>query len=113
MSFVAVYLLQARELVVVPDTWILDLNQAKLKNYGVNSNQDFLVFWSAQNGRAILDAEIDFEAFCAKEYHATVDSVCYKCRIKKFFGKYFRVFCCIYSGKSILNIFFYENFRSI
>lgn len=95
MSFVVVYILQARELVVVPDNWILDLNQAKLKNYGVNANQDFLVFWSGYNGRPILDAEIDFNAFRAIEYHATVDKVCYICRIKKFFGKYFRFFGCI------------------
>lgn len=44
MSFVVVYLIRAREFVVVPDNWVQELNSAKLKNYGTNSNQNFLVF---------------------------------------------------------------------
>lgn len=40
-SFVVVYLIGARELAVVPDIWVQDLNNAKLKNNGKNSNLDF------------------------------------------------------------------------
>lgn len=88
MSFVVVYLIRAREFVVVPENWVLELNTAKLKNYGTNSNQNFLVFWSATCGTPNLRASVDFNATLNFQYRATTNGVCYICRIKKFFGKF-------------------------
>lgn len=86
MSFVVVFASQVREFLVVPDYWVMELNSAKLKNYGANRNQDFLVFWSALNDQPILDAVIDFNAVRSVEYVPTVEKTCYICRVKKFFG---------------------------
>lgn len=87
MSFVVAYLIRAREFVVVPDAWIKDLNTAKLKNYGKNSNQDFLLFWSANNRKPNATQKANFDATIMSEYRATIDEACYLARIKKFFGK--------------------------
>lgn len=87
MTFVVVYLIGAREFVVVPENWVQDLNGAKLKNYGTNSNQNFLVFWAASNGKANLLATANFNASLELKYHASTEGACYICRIKKFFGK--------------------------
>lgn len=89
MSFVVVYLLRAREIVVVPDYWVQDLNKAKLKNYGANSNQNFLVYWSAKDGEPNLNVQPNFAAKVGTEYRETIEGMCYYCRVKKFFGKYF------------------------
>lgn len=86
MTFVVIYLIRAREIVGVPENWIQDLNNAKLKNYGVNSNQNFLAFWSANNGEANLNVQPNFIATLDYEYHATVVEACYFCRILKFCG---------------------------
>lgn len=88
MSFVLVYLLRSREHLIVPEGWVQDLSNAKLKNHGANSNQDFLVFWSANNGTPNIHRNPNFNANLDWEYHATVDEVCYICRVKIFFGKY-------------------------
>lgn len=88
MSFVVVYLIRAREIVVVPDNWVQDLNKAKLKNYGANSNQNFLLYWSAKDGKANLSAQPNFDAKVGTEYRDTIDEICYYCRIKKLFGEY-------------------------
>lgn len=89
MTFVVIYLIRAREIVVVPENWIQDLNNAKLKNYGVNSNQNFLTFWSANNGEANQNVQPNFIAPLEYEYRATVDEACYLCRILKFCGKFY------------------------
>lgn len=86
MTFVVVYLIRARELVAVPDSWVQDLNTAKLKNNGHNSNQDFMVFVSLEDGTAIIENEPDFNAPLASRLEATIDA-CFICRIKRFFGK--------------------------
>lgn len=41
MTFVVVFLEYSKEYVAVPEDWIKDTNNAKLKNNGKNSNQDF------------------------------------------------------------------------
>lgn len=87
MSFVVAYLIRAREFVVVPDAWIQDLNTAKLKNYGKNSNQDFLLFWSGIDGKPNMMQEANFNAAIMTDYHGTIDEACYLVRIKKFFGE--------------------------
>lgn len=85
MTFVVVYLLRARQFVIVPENWVSDLNNAKLKNKGCNSNQDFLVYCSFRNDEAILDNEPNFSAQLTATYNGTVDA-CFICRVKKIFG---------------------------
>lgn len=87
MTFVTVYLVDGKRNIVVPENWVQDLNNAKLKNNGRNSNQDFLVYWSAENGRANFQLQPDFGARLVKEYLPTTCGVCYICRVKLFFGK--------------------------
>lgn len=66
MAFAVAYLIAPKKHVVVPENYIFDLNEAKLRNYGVNSNQTHKVFWSENGGKGY-----------------------YRCRILKFFGKLF------------------------
>lgn len=87
MTFVVVYLLRAREFVVVPETWVLELNSAKLKNNGRNSNQDFLVYCSFQNGEPILATQPNFNTDLEYQFDGNIAEACYICRVKNFFGK--------------------------
>lgn len=50
--FVVVLLKAIKKYIVVPEQWIYDVNEELLKNNGVNSNRDVLVFWS-KNGVGI------------------------------------------------------------
>lgn len=86
MTFVVVYLIRAREFIVVPDQWVYDLNTAKLKNNGKNSNQDFLVYCSFNNGEPNFAEKPNFNAPLDFRFTGTIDA-CFLCRIKKFFGK--------------------------
>lgn len=83
MSFVVVYLIGARDFVVVPENWVFDLNTAKLKNHGRNSNQDFLVYFI--NGEKI--GEPNFNAPIATNLKDASNGACFLCRVKKFFGR--------------------------
>lgn len=86
MTFVVVYLVRARELIVVPDFWVLELNTAKLKNNGRNSNQDFMVYVSLKDGKANVENEPNFNAPLASRLNSTIDA-CFICRVKRFFGE--------------------------
>lgn len=88
MKFVVVYLIDAKQNVAVPENWVQDLNNAKLKNRGRNSNQNFLVFWSSTNDQANIENKPNFRALKVAQYISSHDGVCYNCRVKFFFGKY-------------------------
>lgn len=88
MTFAVVYLIRAREYVVVPDNWVFDLNTAKLKNNGRNSNQDFLVYCAFAGGEPMFDKQPNFEAPFSSQYDPNIDEACFLCRVKKFFGRY-------------------------
>lgn len=47
--FVVVLIKSEKKYIIVPEEWIYDINEELLKNKGVNSNRDVLIFWS-QNG---------------------------------------------------------------
>lgn len=87
MSFVAIFLIRSKKTVVVPEEWVQELSNAKLKNNGKNSYQDFLVFWSATDGKPNYLLQPNFNAPLDHEYHANVNEVCYIGRVKRFFGK--------------------------
>lgn len=44
--FVVVFLSGPKKLTVVPENFIFDLNERKLKNLGVNSNQRYRIYFS-------------------------------------------------------------------
>lgn len=87
MTFVVVYLIGAREFIAIPEQWVYDLSNAKLKNYGSNAAHDFRVFWSGSNGKINLSAKPNFTLPIAPKYYPTANGVCYICRVKRFFGK--------------------------
>lgn len=85
-TFVVVYLKRPKKFIVIKDFWVQGLCNAKLKNNGCNSNQDFLIFWAAQNDIA-SNVQPDFSMPLSSSYESTTDGICYIARIKKFFGK--------------------------
>lgn len=88
LCYVVVRLKRAKRLVIMKENWIQDLLNAKLRNNGRNSNQDFLVFWSATNNIANWNTPPDFNAPLTQIYEPTsVDGVCYIGRVVKFAGK--------------------------
>lgn len=84
MTFVVVYLTEAGEFVVLPEDWVQELNSAKLKNNGRNSNQDFRAFYSIENRENVRAP--NFSAPLLNSLADLQDEGCFKCRIKKFFG---------------------------
>lgn len=87
MAYIAVYLKRPQRYVVVKDNFVQDSTNAKLMNNGRNRNQDFLVFWSANNNVVNWDANPDFNSTLSEVYEETTAGVCYIGRIIKFFGK--------------------------
>lgn len=87
MSFIAVYLTRAERFLVICENWVQDLLNAKLKNNGRNSNQNFLIFWSATDGVANLNVQTNFNAPLSSHYEDTIHEICYLGRIIKFFGE--------------------------
>lgn len=85
MTFVVVHLVDAKRVVVVPENWIQDLNNAKLKNIGKSSNQKY--FGQVQITSQTYKKKPDFCARLVKQYFPTHIGVCYICRVKNFFGK--------------------------
>lgn len=87
MTFVVIYLIGAREIIVVPDKWVFDLNTAKLKNNGRNSNQNFLAYCSFVDGEPELAKEPNFDVPIFGEFNINMGEACFLCRVKKFFGE--------------------------
>lgn len=84
MTFVVVYIISAREYIILPDNCVQDLNTAKLKNNGCNSNQNFLAYVSNIRGN-VVDTP-NFDAPLLNTMEDLRDEACFLCRIKKFFG---------------------------
>lgn len=92
--FVVVYLKDAKKNIIVPEEWIFDLDEQKLKNHGANSNQNYLVFWSyygIYGDDDIPNAAYEPNFFLDKmvEYPPPhgVAECCYIGRIKHFYPK--------------------------
>lgn len=96
--FVLVYLVDAKQHIIIPQEWILALDQEILNNNGKNSNQNRRVFWSIEAiNRQITDEIIP------PNFHLPVSTVfpptqntsetCYIARIKRFCGIYKMLFC--------------------
>lgn len=93
-----VYIHSIKQHRVVPTKWMreFDLHTEKFMNYGVNSNQSFLVFWTDDLSAFDIDG-IPHLNVIANEAAAIRDDFphegWYKCRIVKFKGmEYFSSF---------------------
>lgn len=85
MSFVVALFIEAREIVILPENWIKDLNTAKLKNNGCNSNQNFRAYYRIEG---LENKDPNFNAPLLTSMKDLRDEGCFLCRIKKFFGNF-------------------------
>lgn len=92
--FVVMFLVKPKKYIIVPEEFILDLNEQKLRNYGTNIYQKFLVFWSNaaldENQIPRCDYEPNFYLEPTDEFPPPLNIIetCYIGRTIKFFGKY-------------------------
>lgn len=90
--FVVVFIKSARKYVVVPESWIYDIDRELLKNKGVNRNRDVLVFWSLiglVDGKPNEAYEPNFHVEKATEFPLPNDvkEACFISRLIRYFGK--------------------------
>lgn len=83
MSFVVVFLMKPKKYVVVPENFIFDLDQTKLKNIGANRNQNFKIFWSNIGN----DVQPNFNAEESEIYPPNIIEACYIGRVYKFYSE--------------------------
>lgn len=92
--FVVVYLLDAKKNIIVPETFIYELNEEKLKNYGANRNQSHLIYWSNAASDGIdgvpnPDFPTDFTLPPTNVHPPReIEETCYIVRLKRFFSKF-------------------------
>lgn len=104
-----VYIIKAQKYVVIPERWILNVEDhfEKFLNYGVNSNQKFVCFWSnspaARDENGIIDLDSPADFFASRNSIFPADG-CYDCQIRKAKGNFssiysqiFRVICWYFS----------------
>lgn len=106
MTFVVVYLVASGDHLVVHEDWVKGLNSAKTKNNGKNSNQDWLMFWSAVDGKPNFSIEPDFDAPIKAVFEKDCTGACYLCKTEIFEGMLLLFFLLIL----VLLIFIYLNF---
>lgn len=94
--FVVVYLTGPKKLTVIPEKFIFDLNERKLKNYGCNSNQSQRIYFSQQwfqnqIDKINLDQEFtpnfDLRASSVYPLPNTVNEAVFVALLKKFESK--------------------------
>lgn len=92
MDFVLVFLKEPKKYVVVPENFIFDLDQQKLKNNGANRNQNFKIFWSND----INCTAPNFDAEESKIHPPIVVEACYIGRVYKFYSEYYFCFFLVF-----------------
>lgn len=94
--FATVYLVDAKVHTVIPQEFIYGLLPENLFNYGVNSNQDRLVFFSQELFEVLKNdvdnngsTTVDFSLPITRNYPLPtgLQNTCFIARIKKFFGE--------------------------
>lgn len=92
--FYVVFLVKLKKVVVIPKTWIKDhqTQWVKFVNYGINSGQKYLVYYTTKNESKNENGE-PCEFFEANfNLSLNADSPvegCYLAKILKYFGKYY------------------------
>lgn len=102
-SFVLVCLNDVNKYIIVRENFIFDLNQQKVKNYGVNRNQDYKIFWSHDKSCETPN----FQANQSKIFPPLTPEACYSGRLYKFFCKYFQIILmnkCYCESFDIVNV---------
>lgn len=95
--FVVVYLCEAKKHIVVPQTFIFELSQQNLNNYGRQRLKKFLVFWSkkalvGEDEMPMPDYTPNFGLNVSSTYPPEgIEESCYIGQIKYFFGKFMSV----------------------
>lgn len=94
--FVTVFLVNAREYTVIPEKFVYDLNKMNLFNFGLNSNQNRLIYFSKnlfealESGGSMQENEIEpnFSLPPSVDYPLKngVMETCFIARLKKFWG---------------------------
>lgn len=89
--FVVVFIKSAKKKIVIPEKWIYDVNEELLKNKGVNSNRDVLIFWTKlaidANGMPNVLHAPNFLATKSLEFPPSDDEACYIGRVIHYFGE--------------------------
>lgn len=86
MSYAVAYIPSAKKHVVLHENWIFGVVESKLRNYGVNTNQNHLIFWSNCDNVTPDSSHIpNFTLTVQEEFLPSTDA-CYIGRIKRFFG---------------------------
>lgn len=92
--FYVVYLLDADKNIVIPCTWIRNGKQVlrKFVNYGLNTSQTHLCFWSAHadakthDGRPSFNFQPKFDLQMKAEFPCAEGT--FRCRVLKFTSEY-------------------------
>lgn len=92
--FVVIHLLKSNKRIIIPENFIFDLCEQRLKNSGCNTNHKYLIFWSKN---AIGDGENVPDIHCKPNFKAPVSSIfppandaieaCYEAQLRCFFSK--------------------------
>lgn len=85
--FYVVYLVDAKKYLVIPCSWLRDgegVILEKFVDYGLNSNQKHLCYWSRHDG-VVADFGIDIST----GFPCRQDEACYYCFVLKFRGECF------------------------
>lgn len=89
--FVKAFIPSVKMNIVIPEEWVFDVNQQLLKNNGVNSNRDVLIYWSksAIGIDGIPDAMHvpNFSATKSVVFPPTTEEACYLARTTHYFGE--------------------------
>lgn len=91
--FVVVKLDSCKLKIVVPESWVYDINQELLRNQGVNSNRPVLVYWSKNGYIGDVPDEshpANFHLNKATQFPPAngTDEACYTARLIRYFGEY-------------------------
>lgn len=88
--FVVVYVDAIKKYIIVPEEWIFDIDEEKLKNRGCNPNQKVRIFWSALgidgNGRPNAEYPANFGLNFATE-HPPPNDACYMGKVVHYYSK--------------------------
>lgn len=89
--FITAFIVSVKKNVIIPEEWVFDVNQELLKNKGVNSNRNVLIYWSksAIGNDGIPNAMHvpNFSATKSVVFPPTTDEACYLARTTHYFGE--------------------------
>lgn len=90
--YLVVYIKAARKNIVIPEKWCFDIDEEKLKNRGVNSNQDIRIFWSEIgvdiHGQPDCEYTPKFDLYLANQFPPEIGlEACYIGRSKHYYSK--------------------------